>query len=203
MSARGREEFLPVNLAMLGYSSGMTGQIDGDCISDGVVLLKPFTEADITPHVAGEDDEQRHWLWNDVNLHSTEEKFARVLERWSEEWRTRAGHRAWGIRELQSDVLVGSVDIRDRGDGSVNVATAVYPDYRGRGYATRAVVLAAQYARDSMGLMRAVAIIDAENGASRRAAAKAGFVFDGPAESWEYGAEDATGVMLRYVLHAG
>jgi RimJ/RimL family protein N-acetyltransferase len=178
----------------------MTTQIDGSSVSDGVLVLKPHDEADIVPHVAGEDDEQRHWLWNNVDLKSTVENFARVLERWQEEWRTEAGHRAWGVREVESDKLVGFVDIRDRGDGSVNIAVVTYPDYRGRGYATRAIQLAARYAHERMGISRAVAIIDTENDASKRAAEKAGFVFDGAAESWEYGEEKATGVMLRYVL---
>ena len=181
----------------------MTAELDSRSISDGVLLLRPHDEEDIVPHVAGEDDEVRHWLWNDVNLKSTVEKFTRVLEQWQEEWRTGAGHRSWAVRELTSDTLVGVVDVRDRGEGSVNVSVAIWPEHRGKGYATRAIKLAAQYAHERMGLSRTVAVIDTENGASRRAAEKAGFVFDGSAESWEYGAEDATGVMLRYVLRLG
>lgn len=177
----------------------MTGETN-QLISDEVLLLRPMTVADVIAHVAGEDDEQRKWLWNDINLKSTVEGATRYIEQCLEEWRTGAGHRAWGVRELESDVLVGYVDVRDRGDGSVNVAVVIYPDYRGRGYARRAVRMASEFARAAMGLGRVVAIIDSENVASRRAAEGAGFVLEGPAEPWED--SQPTGVMLRYVLKA-
>jgi RimJ/RimL family protein N-acetyltransferase len=61
-----------------------------------------------------------------------------------------------------------------------NISVTVYPDYRRPGYAARAVQLARRYAREAMCVNRTVAVIDAENIASGRAAENAGFVLDGP-----------------------
>jgi RimJ/RimL family protein N-acetyltransferase len=56
----------------------------------------------------------------------------------------------------------------------VNVAYGLYPSWRGRGLATRAVLLASQYAA-SEGGQEAVIQVEPENRASAAVAQRAGF----------------------------
>ncbi|MCX4825674.1 GNAT family N-acetyltransferase [Streptomyces sp. NBC_01142] len=58
--------------------------------------------------------------------------------------------------------------------GQVNVAYGLYPSWRGRGLATRAVVLASRYAA-SEGGQEAVIQVEPENPASAAVARRAGF----------------------------
>ncbi|MEU2507373.1 GNAT family protein [Streptomyces sp. NPDC007863] len=87
--------------------------------------------------------------------------------------------RAFGIRAGAGGVLAGTVDLRFAGEGlapgQVNVAYGLYPSWRGRGLATRAVVLASRYAA-AEGAREAVIQVDPENPASAAVARRAGFV---------------------------
>ncbi|MEV0663709.1 GNAT family N-acetyltransferase [Actinomadura luteofluorescens] len=76
------------------------------------------------------------------------------------------------------EVLAGTIDLRFSGEGlapgQVNVAYGLYPSWRGRGLATRAVLLASQYAA-SEGGAEAVIQVEPENPASAAVARRAGF----------------------------
>ncbi|MER5228176.1 GNAT family N-acetyltransferase [Streptomyces flaveus] len=76
------------------------------------------------------------------------------------------------------EALAGTIDLRFAGEGlapgQVNVAYGLYPSCRGRGLATRAVVLASQYAA-SEGGEEAVIQVEPENPTSVAVAQRAGF----------------------------
>jgi RimJ/RimL family protein N-acetyltransferase len=97
--------------------------------------------------------------------------------------------------------LAGLIGLGDRGEGAVELDYGVAPDRRGRGYASHAARLAARWLLDD-GLADTVELrIDQHNGASRRAAAAAGFIPAGTV----IGQVRATGETyedLRYVLGA-
>ncbi|MFD8295731.1 GNAT family N-acetyltransferase [Streptomyces bauhiniae] len=80
--------------------------------------------------------------------------------------------RAFGIRMGTAELLAGTIDLRFAGEGlapgQVNVAYGLYPSWRGRGLATRAVLLATQYAA-SEGGAEAVIQVEPENPASAAA----------------------------------
>ncbi|MFD8207036.1 GNAT family N-acetyltransferase [Streptomyces sp. NPDC059695] len=86
--------------------------------------------------------------------------------------------RAFGIRVGTGEALAGTIDLRFAGEdlapGQVNVAYGLYPSWRGRGLATRAVLLASQYAATEGG-EEAVIQVDPENPASAVVARRAGF----------------------------
>lgn len=66
-----------------------------------------------------------------------------------EQWDTAGPLRAFGIRTSAGKVLAGTADLRftgGLGPGQVNVAYGLYPSWRGRALATRAVLLASRYA---------------------------------------------------------
>lgn len=60
-----------------------------------------------------------------------------------------------GATQLRRRELAGTIDLRFAGEslapGQVNVAYGLYPSWRGRGPATRAVLLASQYAAGADG----------------------------------------------------
>ncbi|MGW4698805.1 GNAT family N-acetyltransferase [Streptomyces sp. NPDC004285] len=76
------------------------------------------------------------------------------------------------------EALAGTIDLRFTGvglaPGQVNVAYGLYASWRGRGLATRAVLLASQYAAAEGG-EEAVIQVDPENPASAAVARRAGF----------------------------
>jgi [ribosomal protein S5]-alanine N-acetyltransferase len=78
----------------------------------------------------------------------------------------------------------GSIDLRVEGDGAAEVGFGLHPAARGRSIMTAALNLVCDYAFQVAGLdvirWRAVA----GNWASRRVAAKVGFVFDGTIRRW-------------------
>ncbi|MFF9310751.1 GNAT family N-acetyltransferase [Streptomyces sp. NPDC014748] len=86
--------------------------------------------------------------------------------------------RAFGIRVGGDEVLAGTVDPRFAGEGlapgQVNVAYGLYPSWRGRGLATRAVLLATAYAAGEGGT-EAVIQVEPGNPAAAAVALRAGF----------------------------
>lgn len=78
--------------------------------------------------------------------------------------------RSFGIRTV-AETIVGTIDLRFDGEGlasgQVNVAYGLYPSWRGRGLATRAVDLVCQYAAEH-GATEAVIKVEPENSASAR-----------------------------------
>lgn len=84
------------------------------------------------------------------------------------------------------EVLAGTIDLRFAGEGlapgQVNVAYGLYPFWRGRGLAARAVLLASRYAA-SEGGAEAVFQVEPGNPASAAVAQRAGFTPGEPTHS--------------------
>lgn len=175
-------------------TQGARWEVAEPVLSDGVVVLRPLTRADAAAFHAGEDEEQRRWF--EFPRPGSVEGVAAAIERWQESWRAGGPVRYFGVWEAATAQLAGGVEARDRGDGRANVSYVVFPDFRRRGFATRAVLVLCAYAASALPVQAAAAVIDTENEASRRVAERAGFTLEGPAEPWEY---SETGAMLRYV----
>jgi RimJ/RimL family protein N-acetyltransferase len=79
--------------------------------------------------------------------------------------------------DAADDRLLGSFSLMelDREPGYGEIGYWVAAEARGRGIATRAVRLLAQWGRDELGLTRIEALPHKDNAASRRVAEKAGF----------------------------
>ncbi|MFH9348966.1 GNAT family N-acetyltransferase [Kitasatospora sp. NPDC017646] len=153
-------------------------------LSDGVITLSPLRPEDAAAHLAGEDEALVRWLSGGP---STPEGVAAYFRHCREQWETTGPLRAFGIRaagegvdgvEGEYGVLAGTVDLRfehsDLAPGQVNVAYGLYPSWRGRGLATRAVLLASGYAA-RVGAREAVIRVEPENAASAAVAHRAGF----------------------------
>ncbi len=124
-----------------------------------------------------------------------------VIETWRAEWQ--AGRRAAFVVRAGGHP-VGSVEVRRGGDGRGHISYLTHPDWRRRGYATRAVRLASRWAF-AVGFEEVVVDVAAGNTASRRVAVAAGFTDSGEryrAETLSAFEPDkgATRTMVRYTL---
>jgi RimJ/RimL family protein N-acetyltransferase len=149
--------------------------MDQVALSDGIVVLSPLRLDDVDAHLTGEDELLVRWLNGGPGTREGVEAYFRHCQ---EQWDTAGPLRGFGIRVGADEVLAGTIDLRFAGaglaPGQVNVAYGLYPSWRGRGLATRAVLLASQYAA-SQGAVQAVIQVEPQNPTSGAVAQRAGF----------------------------
>src|SRR5215472_8402610 len=161
-------------------------------LTDGVIQLRPLTQADAAAHLAGEDEEMAKWL---SGGRSTAATVQTTIDKFEEQWRTGGPRRAFGVFDCGSDQLIGFVEANLELLGNpadVNVSYGIFPQWRGWGLAGRAIGLVAEYLRSTTEARRIVLQIAPENGPSIRVAEKAGFARVGVYEV-------AEGQRVRYV----
>ena len=144
-------------------------------LTDGVIQLRPLTQADAAAHLAGEDEEMAKWL---SGGRSTAATVQTAIDKFEEQWRTGGSRRAFGVFDCGNDQLIGFVEANLELLGNpaeVNVSYGIFPALRGRGLAGRAIVLVAEYLRSSTDAKEIVLQIAPENSRSIRVAEKAGF----------------------------
>ena len=147
-------------------------------MSDGVVVLDRHTLADTDAHLAGEDEEQaRRFGWYPAS--SAPETVRRAIRRWQRQWTSGGARRAFAIRDGQTGALAGGCEVRLREDDVAEMSYWVFPTFRGRGFASRAVGLACEWAFAELGVERMEVYVEPDNGASRSAALRAGFTEEG------------------------
>lgn len=103
------------------------------------------------------------------------------------------------ITSARDPALAGLVGLFDCGDQVAELSYGIAPDRRGRGYATSAARLAAQWLLHDRHADRVELRIDRANAASQRAALAAGFVPAGTVQS-HAGAHQEAGDNLRFVM---
>ena len=95
--------------------------------------------------------------------------------------------------------FVGIVGLVDRGEGVVEMIYGIAPRWRGRGLASRAVLLAARWALSLAGVTVVELRIDQDNTASQHVAVNAGFIMAGTVTQFVPG-RGKTAEDLRYIL---
>lgn len=158
---------------------------------DGFVL-RALEPSDAAAWKAGEDPEQIRWF--EAPGPAPMENIVAAIRGWQAGWEEDGPVRQWGI--WVDGRLAGGVELRVRRDEKANASYVVFPHARGRGLASSALRLAAQWAFRHLGVPAVVAVIDERNAPSRKVATRAGFILDGPAEPWEC---SESGSMVRYV----
>jgi RimJ/RimL family protein N-acetyltransferase len=152
--------------------------VDPPRLSDGVIVLDRHTLADADAHLAGEDEEHaRRFGW--YPAHSTPETVRRAIERWQREWTSAGAKRAFAIRDEETGGLAGGCEVRLRDNRIADMSYWVFPPFRGRGYAGRAIRLACEWAFAELGVERMEIYVEPDNHASRGAALRAGFTEEG------------------------
>lgn len=147
-------------------------------LSDGVISLDQHTLADADAHLAGEDDEQvRRFGWYPAR--STLETVRKAIEKWRADWAAVGPTRTFAIRDLRTGVLAGGCQVRLRADQVTEMSYWIFPAHRGKGYATRAIVLTSDWVFGELGVERLELYVESDNEASRGAARRAGFTEEG------------------------
>lgn len=145
--------------------------------TDGEIVLR-LRRADDVPAIAeaSHDPETMRWL-DDEPL--TAERQHDAVERALEQWRTGRGA-PFVIADAGDDRPLGLLNVQFEDDEEVaGLAVSVFPQARGRGVASRALRLAAEWALRELDLRRAYAEAAVDNVASIRAIEKAGFRREG------------------------
>ena len=127
----------------------------------------------------------------------------RLVDDWLAGWRNETSFQgpALAIVEPDKDDLIGQIGLGDRGEGIVELVYGVAPDHRGRGHASAATRLVADWLL-SEGLARQVELrVDKELMVSQRVAVKAGFAAAGTVLS-HVPRTGETYEDLRYILPA-
>jgi len=83
------------------------------------------------------------------------------------------------LERRDSGEVIGLAGLQQLDSGDFELGWWIWKDYWGQGLAIESVRPFIEHARDEMGLDRLVAVIDADNTASRRVAEKLGMVFEG------------------------
>jgi [ribosomal protein S5]-alanine N-acetyltransferase len=145
-------------------------------LEDGDIALRPFVEDDVPAIVAACQDPEIP-RWTSVPSPYTDEDGRRFV----------AGignHRSFAVVDAKTDELLGSVGFDVEEDGRAEFGYWVVREARGRGVASRALLLLAHWAAREHTLARLQLIVDPANAASIRVAEKAGFQREGLLRSY-------------------
>lgn len=164
----------------------------GTVLTGLTIRLQPVVLEEAEEWLAGDDEEQVRWF--EAPGPSTLSNVVRAIREWQTSWKELGGIRQWGIRPLESDTLLGGVDLRSLDNAEVNLAYTVFPSYRRQGMAVEASRLAIDYARREMGAKRVIVKVLQGNDASLAVARRLGAV---PAGT---GPSDAGGTFLINVI---
>lgn len=144
-------------------------------LSDGRVTLRPHRDADIPRMTqACQDPDARRWIPLPA---SYTESDARAFLDIVTKGRANGSRVEWAVESHGQ--WVGSIGLHDRRGGTFEVGFLVHPDARGAGVCTRALLLLAGHAFDTLGVTALAWRAGRGNFASRRVAWSAGFTMDG------------------------
>ncbi|MBF4764929.1 NUDIX hydrolase [Nocardioides islandensis] len=150
-------------------------------LTDGVVTLRRWTLEDVEEAVAGHDEVIAHWFGWPVDG-VTPERMSQAIERWHTAYAEDRSEVAFAVEA--EGKLVGSVDLRRRDDGVGELSWLLFQGQRGRGFATRAVRMLADFAlsedrQGGLGYWRVEAKVEPDNQASLRVATRSGLRREG------------------------
>jgi RimJ/RimL family protein N-acetyltransferase len=145
------------------------------------VVLRAYEERDVPAIIAMlEDAETKIWNPTKGPLDLAAAEMAADGAMWTGE-----RHTPWAIADASDDRYLGGVVLHaiDHRQFDAEVGYTIVPRARGRGVASRAVRMAAEYGFDALGLVRIELLHAVGNVASCRVAERAGFVLEGTLRS--------------------
>jgi RimJ/RimL family protein N-acetyltransferase len=145
-------------------------------LEDGQIVLRRLETGDAPALAAGIDEDPDLDRWTRIPFPYTEDD-AREFIGSTEE-------KAFAILDHASEELLGGIGVRAGEEGVFELGYWVRAGARGRGVATRAVVLVARFAFAELGAARVQLVTDPDNVASQRVAEKAGFTREGTLRSF-------------------
>lgn len=155
-------------------------------LTDGLVLLRPWTQEDVPAIVeaCNDDEEIGRWLDHVPQPYSESDarEFVALTRRgWSDSTTAQLAVTAAAAEAATAGSLLGSIGVTwiDVAERVAEVGYWVRREARGRGVATRSLRLVSRWAIAVCGTERLQLRADTENVASRRAAERAGFRYEG------------------------
>jgi RimJ/RimL family protein N-acetyltransferase len=170
-------------------------------LTDGVVELRlPSPEAgDIATINRYVEDEQLDGGWlPDVPLVTGERLVEDWLDCWDGRCRRDGATFIFVVTVPGEPRFIGIVGAAEHDDGAFEMSYGTAPDRRGRGLASRATRLAAQWLARQPSVRTVEVLIDPGQRASERVAVNAGFVLDETMTRSDAGAGET--VQLRYIM---
>ena len=159
---------------------------DVPTLTDGTVTLRAHTRDDVEPlYEQALDPVMIRWTGVPVpSTRQTAREFA--TQRVPDGWRS---DREWAFAVDAADDgdtqrFLGTVSLRNLGEGRAEVAYGAHPWGRGRGHVVRALRLLLDWAFAERGLRTVVWWANRGNWASRKVAWRLGFSFDGTVRRW-------------------
>jgi RimJ/RimL family protein N-acetyltransferase len=153
-------------------------------LTDGVIALRPWTEADV-PDISACCQDEEIQRWTQVPS-PYDDHHARTFVNLAEEWKRSGQRLCMAVTDGETGELVGAVDVRPKDiDRSADIGYWVAAPARGRGTAPRAVRLLSDWAFEVLGVERVKVATHPENKASQRVALKAGFTREGLVPDYE------------------
>ena len=149
-------------------------------LTDGVVALRPWVEADVPAITSACRDGDIAW-WLDQIPQPYSEGDARAYVAMTRRGWKEGSLAAFAVTDAATGEVMGSIGVHllDADNGVAEVGYWVRSASRGRGVATRATVLAAGWVLGTPGLHRLQLRADDRNTASQRVAERAGFHREG------------------------
>jgi len=171
----------------------------GTLADDVVELRLPSPDADIATINQYVEDDQLDGGWlPDVPLVTGE----RLVKDWLDCWNgRRVPHGAtftFVVTVPGEPRFIGVVGVAEHDDGAFEMSYGTAPDWRGRGLASRATRLAAQWVARQPSVRTVEVLIDEGQRASERVAVNAGFVLDETLPRSDPG--EGENVQLRYIM---
>lgn len=161
----------------------MTDRHDQPTLTDGLVTLRPWNDEDIDAAVAGHDEEIAHWFgFPDGVVQPPRDRMVAAVMNWRRAWDDDRSVANFAVEH--EGQLVGSCEIQRQDDNTGMLSWTLYAGHRGRGHATRAVRVLADWAmtetgQGGLGLTRIEAFVEPGNEASLRVATRAGLRREG------------------------
>jgi len=156
-------------------------------LSDGVIALRPWTDADVASVAdACRDPEIAHWI-DDVPAPYTRADARAYISTARRGWKD-GSLWAFAVTDATTGEVLGSCGVgwQDRPQAVAEIGYWVRSDRRQRGVATRAVRLASRWAFDECDVQRLQLRADVLNTPSQRVAERAGFHREGVLRSIRY-----------------
>jgi RimJ/RimL family protein N-acetyltransferase len=149
-------------------------------LTDGVVVLSAMTLEDAPALAAGVDAEIAARLARAPSTVAAAEHHIRACAaHWLGDWSRPGTTLVWGIVDAASGTLAGTAEVALRfpelEPGAANLSYGVFPRWRGRRFAVRAVDLMCDFLATRTSASLAVLRIDRDNVASLRVAGRCGF----------------------------
>jgi [ribosomal protein S5]-alanine N-acetyltransferase len=157
-------------------------------LEDDAIVLRAYTEDDVPALVAALNDREIS-RWTRIPFPYTEEDAREFLRSTTET--------AFAVTNKETGDLLGGIGLRLPADGIGEVGYWVRREARGRGVATRALLLISRWALEDQKLVRVQLTAEPGNVASQRVAEKAGYTREGLLRRFlSIGGERRDGIMF-------